>query len=108
INLCSKENTCHKTLERYCVEGMTKTYNGIERDGKTPTQGGYSDKIVVDENYVLKIPDNLPLDKTAPLLCAGITLYSPLVHWKAGPGKKVAIIGLGGIGHMGVKIAHAF
>src|SRR5574340_471280 len=65
------------------------------------------DKIVVDENYVLKIPGTLPLDKAAPLLCAGITLYSPLMHWKAGPGKKVAIIGLGGIGHMGVKIAHA-
>ena len=107
VNSCRKCEPCHKNLEQYCVEGMTTTYNGIERDGKTPTQGGYSDKIVVDENYVLKIPDNLPLDKTAPLLCAGITLYSPLVHWKAGPGKKVAIIGLGGIGHMGVKIAHA-
>jgi alcohol dehydrogenase (NADP+) len=71
------------------------------------TQGGYSNKIVVDENYVLSVPQGLPLDKTAPLLCAGITLYSPLIHWKAGPGKKVAIIGLGGLGHMGVKIAHA-
>jgi len=107
VNSCHKCEPCSKNLEQYCVEGMTTTYNGIERDGKTPTQGGYSNKIVVDENYVLKIPDNLPLDKTAPLLCAGITLYSPLVHWKAGPGKKVAIIGLGGIGHMGVKIAHA-
>jgi len=107
VNSCRKCEPCRKNLEQYCVEGMTTTYNGIERDGKTRTQGGYSDKIVVDENYVLKIPGNLPLDKTAPLLCAGITLYSPLVHWKAGPGKKVAIIGLGGIGHMGVKIAHA-
>ncbi len=107
VNSCRKCEPCRKNLEQYCVEGMTTTYNGIERDGKTPTQGGYSNKIVVEENYVLKIPDNLPLDKTAPLLCAGITLYSPLVHWKAGPGKKVAIIGLGGIGHMGVKIAHA-
>ncbi|OLD41573.1 MAG: hydroxyacid dehydrogenase, partial [Thaumarchaeota archaeon 13_1_40CM_2_39_4] len=98
---------CSKSLEQYCVEGMTTTYNGIERDGKTKTQGGYSDKIVVDENYVLRVPGNLPLDKAAPLLCAGVTLYSPLMHWKAGPGKKVAIIGLGGIGHMGVKLAHA-
>ena len=83
------------------------TYNGIERDGQTRTQGGYSNKIVVDENYVLRIPDNLPMDCAAPLLCAGITMYSPLLHWKAGPGKKVGIIGLGGLGHMGVKIAHA-
>ena len=83
------------------------TYNGVERDGKTPTQGGYSNKIVVNENYVLSIPDDLPLPRAAPLMCAGITLYSPLMHWNAGPGKRVAIIGLGGLGHMGVKIAHA-
>jgi alcohol dehydrogenase (NADP+) len=83
------------------------TYNGIERDGRTRTQGGYSNKIVVDENYVLHIPDNLPMDCAAPLLCAGITMYSPLLHWKAGPGKRVGIIGLGGLGHMGVKLAHA-
>lgn len=107
VDSCRKCASCRKGLEQYCVEGMTTTYNGVEKDGKTPTQGGYSNKIVVDENYVLKIPDNLPLDKTAPLLCAGITLYSPLKHWQAGPGKKVAIIGLGGLGHMGVKIAHA-
>lgn len=107
VDSCRKCDPCRKGLEQYCVEGMTTTYNGTEREGKTLTQGGYSNKIVADENYVLKIPDNLPLDKTAPLLCAGVTLYSPLVHWKAGPGKKVAIIGLGGIGHMGVKIAHA-
>lgn len=107
VDSCRKCNSCNKGLEQYCTQGMITTYNGMERDGKTPTQGGYSEKIVVDENYVLKIPSNLPLDKTAPLLCAGITLYSPLMHWKAGPGKKVAIIGLGGIGHMGVKIAHA-
>jgi uncharacterized zinc-type alcohol dehydrogenase-like protein len=86
---------------------MTVTYNGYERDGKTMTQGGYSNVIVVDENYVLRIPTSLPLDKAAPLLCAGITLYSPLMHWKAGPGKQVAILGLGGLGHMGVKIAVA-
>jgi uncharacterized zinc-type alcohol dehydrogenase-like protein len=86
---------------------MTGTYNSLERDGKTLAQGGYSDKIVVDEKFVLRMPKNLPLDAAAPLLCAGITLYSPLKHWKAGPGKKVAIIGLGGLGHMGVKLAHA-
>ncbi len=106
VNSCRKCSPCRQNLEQYCMEGMITTYNGIEKDG-TPTQGGYSNKIVVDENYVLKIPDNLSLDKAAPLLCAGITLYSPLRHWKAGLGKKVAIIGLGGIGHMGVKIAHA-
>lgn len=86
---------------------MTGTYNGVERDGKTPTYGGYSNHIVVDENYVLRIPDSLPLDAAAPLLCAGITTYSPLRHWNAGPGKKVAVLGLGGLGHMGVKLAHA-
>src|SRR3978361_1260376 len=85
---------------------MIGTYNAIGKDG-TPTYGGYSQAIVVDENYVLRIPDSIPLDKAAPLLCAGITLFSPLHHWGAGPGKKVAIIGLGGLGHMGVKIAHA-
>lgn len=106
VNSCRKCGPCSKNLEQYCTEGMVTTYNGTEKDG-IPTQGGYSNKIVVDENYVLSIPDNLPLDKAAPLLCAGVTLYSPLMHWKAGPGKKVAIIGLGGIGHMGVKLAHA-
>jgi uncharacterized zinc-type alcohol dehydrogenase-like protein len=83
------------------------TYNAVERDGKNRTQGGYSNKIVVDENYVLRIPENTPMSRAAPLLCAGITLYSPLIHWEAGPGKKVGIVGLGGLGHMGVKIAHA-
>jgi uncharacterized zinc-type alcohol dehydrogenase-like protein len=107
VNSCRKCTSCGKGLEQYCSEGATLTYNDVEMDGKTPTYGGYSNKIVVDENYVLQIPNNLPLDRAAPLLCAGITLYSPLVHWKAGPGKKVGIIGLGGLGHMGVKIAHA-
>lgn len=92
--------------EQY-MPGLVQTYNSVEADGKTATQGGYSDHIVVKEGYVLSIPDNLPLDATAPLLCAGITLYSPLRHWNAGPGKKVAIVGMGGLGHMGVKIAHA-
>jgi len=107
VDSCRKCRPCRQGLEQYCVEGATWTYNAVERDGKTPTQGGYSNKIVVDENYVLWIPENIPMDRAAPLLCAGITLYSPLMHWKAGPGKKVGIIGLGGLGHIGVKIAHA-
>ncbi len=92
--------------EQY-MPGLVQTYNSVERDGKTATQGGYSDHIVVREDYVLSIPDNLPLDASAPLLCAGITLYSPLRHWNAGPGTKVAIVGMGGLGHMGVKIGSA-
>jgi len=106
VDSCRKCPQCLKGLQQYCGVGMSLTYNGTEKDG-TPTYGGYSEKIVVDENYVLRIPDNLPLDAAAPLLCAGITLFSPLRHWKAGPGKKVGIIGLGGLGHMGVKLAHA-
>ena len=110
VDSCRKCNPCINSLEQYCVGGgPVLTYNDEENiDGKKmTTQGGYSNKIEVDENYVLAVPEGLPLDKAAPLLCAGITLYSPLMHWKAGPGKKVAIIGLGGLGHMGVKIAHA-
>ena len=107
VDSCRNCDPCKRGLEQYCKEGMSTTYNGVERDGKTATQGGYSNRIVVDENYVLHMPENIPLDRAAPLLCAGITLYSPLVHWKAGPGKRVAILGLGGLGHIGVKIAHA-
>ncbi|MGE0615032.1 MAG: NAD(P)-dependent alcohol dehydrogenase [Bacteriovoracia bacterium] len=107
VDSCRDCRGCREGLEQYCEGGMSVTYNGKERDGVTPTQGGYSTQIVVDENYVLRIPANLPLDGAAPLLCAGITLYSPLKHWGAGPGKKVAIVGLGGLGHMGVKIANA-
>src|SRR6266568_4386805 len=107
VDSCRKCGPCLKGLEQYCVEGPTLTYNAVERDGQNRTQGGYSNKIVVDENYVLQIPENIPMNRAASLLCAGITMYSPLIHWKAGPGKKVGIIGLGGLGHMGVKIAHA-
>jgi len=102
VDSCRKCNPCINSLEQYCVGGgPVLTYNDEENiDGKKmTTQGGYSNKIVVDENYVLSVPQGLPPDKAAPLLCAGITL-SPLRHWKAGPGKKVAIIGLGGLGHM--------
>jgi alcohol dehydrogenase (NADP+) len=107
VDSCRKCDPCNRGLEQYCLEGPTMTYNSIEKDGETYTQGGYSDKIVVDENYVLRLPNNISLDSAAPLLCAGVTMYSPLIHWNAGPGKRVGIIGLGGLGHMGVKIAHA-
>lgn len=106
VNSCTTCATRDLDLEHY-MPGLVQTYNDVEADGTTPTYGGYSDSIVVKEGYVLSIPENLPLDAAAPLLCAGITLYSPLHHWKAGPGKKVAIVGMGGLGHMGVKIAHA-
>jgi uncharacterized zinc-type alcohol dehydrogenase-like protein len=108
VDSCRECDNCKAGLQQYCTGegGMVGTYNAIGKDG-TPTYGGYSQATVVDENYVLNIPDSIPLDKAAPLLCAGITLYSPLHHWKAGPGQHVAIIGLGGLGHMGVKIAHA-
>ncbi len=106
VDSCRECDNCLRGLEQYCANGNTMTYNGIGRDGEV-TYGGYSKQIVVDENYVVRIPDSLPLDAAAPLLCAGITLYSPLRHWGVGPGKKVAIVGLGGLGHMGVKIAAA-
>ncbi|GBE66310.1 NADP-dependent alcohol dehydrogenase C [Mycobacterium sp. MFM001] len=107
VDSCRECSSCLAGLQQYCKgSGMITTYNGVGRDGQ-PTQGGYSQAIVVDENYVLRIPDALPLDAAAPLLCAGITLYSPLRHWNAGPGKRVAVIGLGGLGHMGVKLGKA-
>ncbi|MET9128333.1 NAD(P)-dependent alcohol dehydrogenase [Streptomyces antibioticus] len=106
VDSCRECDNCAAGLEQYCTGGGVGTYNAIGKDGE-PTYGGYSQKIVVDENYVVRIPDTLALDEAAPLLCAGITTYSPLRHWSAGPGKKVAIVGLGGLGHMGVKIAHA-
>jgi uncharacterized zinc-type alcohol dehydrogenase-like protein len=106
VDSCRECASCRAGLEQYCERGMIGTYNAVGRDGQ-PTQGGYSGAIVVDENYVLRIPDSIPLDAAAPLLCAGITMYSPLRHWDAGPGKRVAIIGLGGLGHMGVKLAAA-
>ncbi|MGW4271105.1 NAD(P)-dependent alcohol dehydrogenase [Streptomyces sp. SID10815] len=106
VDSCRKCDNCEAGLQQYCVEGPTWTYNAVGKDGEA-TQGGYSQKIVVDENYVVRIPEGLSLDVAAPLLCAGITTYSPLKHWNAGPGKKVAVVGLGGLGHMGVKIAHA-
>ncbi|OBH59542.1 alcohol dehydrogenase [Mycobacterium colombiense] len=106
VNSCGQCNSCKAGLEQYCSRGTVFTYNATDRDGTT-TQGGYSQAIVVDENFVLRIPDSLPLDKAAPLLCAGITLFSPLRHWKAGKDTRLAIIGLGGLGHMGVKLGAA-
>jgi uncharacterized zinc-type alcohol dehydrogenase-like protein len=108
VDSCGECANCTKGLEQYCLNGMTGTYNDVNKygDGER-TQGGYSTHIAVTEDFVLRIPEGLPLDKAAPLLCAGITTYSPLRHWNAGPGKKVAVIGLGGLGHMAVKLAHA-
>jgi uncharacterized zinc-type alcohol dehydrogenase-like protein len=107
VDSCRTCESCQKGLQQYCVEGMTGTYNGLERDGKTVAMGGYSNNFVINEDYAVKIPDNLPLDGVAPLLCAGITLYSPIKHWKVKQGMKVAVMGLGGLGHMGVKFAVA-
>jgi alcohol dehydrogenase (NADP+) len=106
VNSCRECENCKAGEEQYCIPGNTQTYGSTDRDG-TVTYGGYSDHVVVDEDFVLNIPDGLELDAAAPLLCAGITTYSPLRHWNAGPGKHVAVIGLGGLGHMAVKIAHA-
>lgn len=105
VDSCRECAHCNQELENYCIPGNTMTYGGPERDDSGVTQGGYSDVVVVNEDFVLGIPNNLPLDKAAPLLCAGITVYSPLKHWGAGPGKKVGVMGLGGLGHMAVKIA---
>jgi len=106
VDSCRKCENCRRGLEQYCLNGNIGTYGSIGRDGK-PTAGGYSTHIVVTEDFVLRIPERLGLDVAAPLLCAGVTLYSPLTHWQAGPGKEVAVVGLGGLGHMGVQIAHA-
>jgi len=107
IDSCRTCDNCLAGQQQYCEKGMTGTYNGYERDGTTVAMGGYSNKFVIDQDYALKIPSSLDLSGVAPLLCAGITLYSPLRHWKAGPGQKVGVIGLGGLGHMGVKFAAA-
>ncbi|MFJ4684390.1 NAD(P)-dependent alcohol dehydrogenase [Streptomyces sp. NPDC091377] len=106
VDSCRTCANCQAGLEQYCTGGNVMTYNGVDKDGEI-TYGGYSQNIVVDENFVLRIPEGIDLDEAAPLLCAGITTYSPLRHWNAGPGKKVAVVGLGGLGHMAVKLAHA-
>lgn len=106
VNSCGECRNCLRGDEQFCTEGAVFTYGGVDRDG-TITQGGYSEQVVVTEKFALRIPDALPLDAAAPLLCAGITTYSPLRHWGVGPGTRVAVVGLGGLGHMGVQFAHA-
>ena len=107
IDSCRECEACLEGEEQFCEAGMSPTYNGYERDSKTPTYGGYSTRITVNEDYVLRIPSGMPLERVAPLLCAGITTYSPLKHFGVKPGDEVAILGLGGLGHIGVKIAKA-
>ena len=107
VDSCRTCENCKQGLQQYCLEGMTGTYNGYERYKKTVAMGGYSSYFVINEDYAVHIPENLPMIGVAPLLCAVITLYSPIKHWNVGPGKKVAVIGLGGLGHMGVKFAVA-
>ncbi|MEB4784394.1 NAD(P)-dependent alcohol dehydrogenase [Paenibacillus jamilae] len=106
VDSCGECENCRKGEEQYCLKGNVPTYAGVDKYGE-PTQGGYSTHIVVTEDFVVRIPDNIELDVAAPLLCAGITTYSPLNHWGAGPDKKVAVVGMGGLGHMAIKIAHA-
>ncbi len=106
VGACMECPNCKRGLENYCVKGFVPTYNGKDYEGSI-MYGGYASAIVVEDHYVLRIPDSMELDVAAPLLCAGITTYSPLREWGAGPGKKVGIMGLGGLGHMGVKHAHA-
>lgn len=108
VDSCRTCSGCQEGLEQYCVNGFVPTYNGYEKDNKTITFGGYSDCVVVDDHFALKVTGDLELSQVAPLLCAGITTYSPLRHWGAGPGKKVGIIGLGGLGHMALKFAYSF
>jgi alcohol dehydrogenase (NADP+) len=107
VDSCSICASCRKGLENYCENGATFTYNSEDKHIGGMTYGGYSQSIVVDQRFVLRIPDGMDLAGAAPLLCAGITTYSPLRHWKVGPGQKVGVVGLGGLGHMGVKLAHA-
>ena len=108
VGSCGECEQCTNGEEQFCLKGMIGTYNAQDYNHDDAwTDGGYSTHIVVDERFVLGIPEGIGLDEAAPLLCAGITLYSPLNHWGAGPGKNVAIVGMGGLGHMGVKIAHA-
>jgi uncharacterized zinc-type alcohol dehydrogenase-like protein len=106
VDSCRECDRCKEGLEQYCRAGNTQTYNWIGRDGEV-TQGGYSERIVVDERFVLRVPDNLSMQRGAPLLCAGITMYSPLRHWNVRQGSRVGIIGFGGLGHVGVQISAA-
>jgi alcohol dehydrogenase (NADP+) len=106
VDSCRVCRNCRAGQQQFCVEGETETYNSVDKSGKR-TQGGYSSHIVVDENYVLRIPDSLGLDTAAPLMCAGISMYSPCRRWRVGSGTRVAVVGLGGLGHVGVQVARA-
>jgi uncharacterized zinc-type alcohol dehydrogenase-like protein len=108
VDSCRACSSCARGLEQYCLGHLSLTYNGTEQDQVTPTFGGYSERIVVDEAYTLKVPASLPLERVAPLLCAGITTYSPLKRWHVGPGQTLGVVGLGGLGHMAVKLGAAF
>jgi uncharacterized zinc-type alcohol dehydrogenase-like protein len=107
VESCRECASCRDGLEQYCENGFVATYNGVEKQTGKTTFGGYSKAVVVDQDFVLRLPENLELAAVAPLLCAGITTYSPLRRWKVGPGQKVGVVGLGGLGHMAVKLAHA-
>jgi len=107
VDSCQRCGSCADGLEQFCESGMVGTYGGVEKETGKPTQGGYSDAIVVDEKFVLRVPAGMDPASAAPLLCAGITTFSPLREWKAGPGKSVGVVGLGGLGHMAVKLAKA-
>jgi uncharacterized zinc-type alcohol dehydrogenase-like protein len=107
VDSCRECASCGDGLEQYCERGHTQTYGGVEKETGRPTQGGYSSEIVVDQRFVLRVPDGLDLAAAAPLLCAGITTYSPLREWKVGAGSRVGVVGLGGLGHMAVKLANA-
>ncbi|MCQ1957521.1 NAD(P)-dependent alcohol dehydrogenase [Arthrobacter sp. zg-Y826] len=106
VNSCGECENCQAGMENYCLNGNVGTYASKDRDG-TITQGGYATSVVVNDGFVLRVPESIPYEAAAPLLCAGITTYSPLAHWNAGPGKRVAVVGMGGLGHMAVKIAVA-
>ncbi len=106
VDSCRDCDQCRAGFEQYCRKGYVRTYAGVGRDGER-TQGGYSEKIVVDEDFVVRVPEGLPLENAAPLMCAGITMYSPLKRWDAGPGSRVAILGFGGLGHVAVQVAKA-
>jgi len=108
VDSCRECDNCKHGLQQYCTNGASFTYNGVEQDHTTPTYGGYSKMVIVNEDFVLHVSEKLPITGVAPLLCAGITTYSPLRHWKIGKGHKVGILGLGGLGHMAVKFASSF
>jgi len=107
VDSCRECEHCQAGLEQYCLRGNVQTYAGVDRVDGSVTQGGYSTHVVVDEDFVLRVPTSIPIEAAAPLLCAGITTYSPLAHWGIGPGARIAVVGMGGLGHMGVKIAAA-